>query len=343
MLRTVVSVVISLLLIGTVSCGRQPIVGGADASATRTAAPTPGFTPPSTPTLACTSTARPGPRDDASMAYLAHTGAAVLFGGWSNSGRSYFDDTWTWQGGCWTLDVVQSAPSSRTAMAMAYDPFRKLVVAFGGRTNPSTAAFSDETWLWNGQAWSQAASGPKLGFSWAAFDENLQQVVLYGPGADGVGQTWGWDGNHWQQFTGQSPPARTGTAMTFDPSSHRLILFGGLEIQGMTLLNDTWAWNGSTWSKLAPAHSPSPRQSAALASFSARKEVLLVGGNGRDGFDSDAWIWTGVDWSLTNGVGARAAAAAIDVGSAVLLFGGDDLTLQRNDIQLWDGSAWTAG
>ena len=111
----------------------------------------------------------------------------------------------------------------------------------------------------------------------------------------------------------------------------------------MTLLNDTWAWNGSTWSKLAPAHSPSPRQSAALASFSARKEVLLVGGNGRDGFDSDAWIWTGVDWSLTNGVGARAAAAAIDVGSAVLLFGGDDLTLQRNDIQLWDGSAWTAG
>src|SRR5438132_5159919 len=92
-LRTAVSVVISLLLIGTVSCGRQPIVGGADASATRTAAPTPGFTPPSTPTLACTSTARPGPRDDASMAYLAHTGEAVLFGGWSNSERSYFEDT----------------------------------------------------------------------------------------------------------------------------------------------------------------------------------------------------------------------------------------------------------
>src|SRR5439155_20329671 len=97
MLRTVVSVVISLLLIGTVSCGRQPIVGGADASATRTAAPTPGFTPPSTPTLACTSTARPGPRDDASMAYLAHTGAAALFGGWRYSGQRYYDYTWTLQ------------------------------------------------------------------------------------------------------------------------------------------------------------------------------------------------------------------------------------------------------
>jgi len=274
------------------------------------------------------------------MAYVSNLSQAVLFGGWSASRRGFLNDTWTLQAGCWSLNQVSAAPSPRTAMAMTYDPVRNVALAFGGRTDPSRANFSSETWLWDGHNWTQSTSGPALGFSWAAYDQNLQQVVMYGSGLNGDGQTWTWDGTQWHQARGPSPPGRTGAGVAFDPACHRVLLFGGLGYQTMSLLNDTWAWSGSAWSQLAPAHAPSPRQVFAMASFAARNEVVLVGGNGRGTFTSDAWAWNGSDWAQIAGVGDRIESVAVDTGSALLLFGGSDATQDRNDVQLWNGSVW---
>jgi hypothetical protein len=272
---------------------------------------------------------------------MSSVGEVVMFGGWSSATLGYHDDTWTWQGGCWTPHQLSIAPSPRTAMAMAYDPVRKVVVGYGGRTGTSLPIFSQETWLWDGHAWARAASGPPLDESWMAFDENLQQMLLFGNGPGGLGQTWTWDGAQWQQLSGQSPPARSRAGMSFDAASHRVLLFGGVDLQAMTLLNDTWAWSGSAWSKLAPSHSPSPRQAFAMAPFSAQRVVVLVSGNSRDGFVDDAWVWNGSDWSPTKAIGARGDSVATDIGSSVMLFGGDGDTSQLNDVELWDGSAWT--
>jgi hypothetical protein len=191
--------------------------------------------------------------------------------------------------------------------------------------------------------WTLGASGPALSFSWAAFDQNLQQVVLYGNGLQGDGQTWTWDGKRWNPASGPNPPGRSGAGLALDPASHRVLLFGGLGNETMTLLNDTWAWSGSAWSKLAPAHAPSPRQAFAMASFAARNQVVLIGGLGRGVFAGDAWVWSGSDWTQMAGVGDRIDAAAVDIGSALLLFGGSDTAQDRNDIQLWNGSVWAAG
>jgi len=130
--------------------------------------------------------------------------------------------------------------------------------------------------------------------------------------------------------------------MAFDSSSGTLLLFGGIGLQTMTLLNDTWAWNGSAWAKLNPSHSPSPRQAFGIASFSAQREVVLIGGNSQHGFVNDAWRWIGSDWVQAPGVGARGDAVAVDIGSAVLLFGGEDTNSYKNDSFVWNGSTWAA-
>jgi hypothetical protein len=341
MRRPGLSVIVAVLLL-LVGCGRAPTSAGYSSGSRTTSPPTSLTTLSPNSSTACLGQ-RPSARSGASIAYMSDLSQAVLFGGWSKAARGYLNDTWTLQAGCWTLNQVSSAPSPRTAMAMTYYPLKKVAVAFGGRTDPSLPVFSSETWLWDGHRWTQGTSGPSLDFSWAAFDENLQQVLLYGDGPNGLGQTWTWDGTHWHQASGQSPPARSGAGMAFDPASHRMLLFGGLDNQTMTLLNDTWAWSGSAWSKLTPVHSPSPRQAFAMASFSAHNEVVLVGGNGRGEFVSDAWLWNGSDWSQTSGIGARIDSAAVDIGSAFLLFGGADPTQERNDVQLWNGSVWTTG
>ncbi len=338
---------VALLLSVLSGCGQAPGPGG-NASSSRSSspiakssAPLVSPSPPPSQTFNCSSQERPPARTNVAMAYMPNLGEAVLFGGAGSV--DFLADTWTWRAGCWTLRQISVAPSPRTGMAMAYDPSRQMVVAFGGRTDPQLAIFSRETWLWDGKAWSLVSkNGPDLGFAWAAFDENLKRVLLYGSANGGIAQTWTWDGSHWHQEGGSSPPRRASTAMAFDPSSHRVLLFGGLGEEAMTPLNDTWAWNGSVWSELKPVHSPSLRMSQVMASFTAMRQVLLFGGFLRGQLLGDAWLWDGSDWTQTSGTLPRADATAVDIGSGVLVFGGDDALSMKNDSLLWDGSKWTA-
>src|SRR5882672_2039289 len=336
--RTPALIALALLLL-TAGCGRSTVGGGAGSSE-RTASPS--HSPSPSQPLACASLERPSARANASMAYMPTLGEAVMFGGWSDPASSLLGDTWTWRAGCWDRVPASTSPSPRVAMAMAYDPVRNVVVAFGGRIDPSLPQCSSETWLWDGHSWSKASKGPALSESWAVFDPNVQRTVVYGSASGGIPQTWTWDGAQWHQADVSNPPARSGAGMAFDSSSGTLLLFGGIGLQTMTLLNDTWAWNGSAWAKLNPSHSPSPRQAFGIASFSAQREVVLIGGNSQHGFVNDAWRWIGSDWVQAPGVGARGDAVAVDVGSAVLLFGGEDTNSYKNDSFVWNGSTWAA-
>lgn len=79
-----------------------------------------------------------------------------------------------------------------------------------------------------------------------------------------------------------------------------------------------------------------------MSGFVTQKEVLLVGGNGAAGGLSDAWIWSGTDWTATASFGVRFDASLVDTGSVILLFGGADDTSERNDTEFWDGATWSA-
>jgi hypothetical protein len=77
----------------------------------------------------------------------------------------------------------------------------------------------------------------------AAFEPNLNAVIVFGGGSGGVDQntTWKWsvtEGNWAQVVTTQSPPPREGAGMAYSPALHHVIVFGGQLSEAP--LNDTW-------------------------------------------------------------------------------------------------------
>jgi hypothetical protein len=73
------------------------------------------------------------------------------------------------------------------------------------------------------------------------FDAKRREIVLFGgSGAAGdLADMWTWNGVTWTNIvSGVTPTPRDGASLTFDPTTHRFVLFGGEE--GNSILDDTW-------------------------------------------------------------------------------------------------------
>jgi M6 family metalloprotease-like protein len=253
------------------------------------------------------------------------------------------------------------APSARLNHAMAEAPGAGRAVLYGGQFNMD---ISSETWLWDGAQWKllQPATNPgPLASHAMAYDAAHGQTVLFG-GQDGVtylnrNQTWIWDGTNWHQaHPATSPPARFGHAMAYDPSSRKIVLFGGWTDYGEA--NDTWLWDGTNWTQAVTPWNPGPRAGHSMAYDAAHKEIILFGGtispNGIPAWYSDTWAWDGFAWRQKNippGPAGRTghmlayhpALGIVMVGGA----GGKDVTDTswnydfRRETWTWDGTQWT--
>ena len=264
----------------------------------------------------------------------------VVFGGYAAATSSLFGDTWTWQSGCWAEVATSTGPSPRDGMALAYFPVNGTLIGYGGRTGVTVDTDSNETWIWDGYMWRPRPSSlPVLHAPLMSYDGH-SGLVLYGIGGNGTSETWIWNGISWNKEP-SSPPARTQAAMALDPNSNRVLLFGGLRLQDMTLVSDTWAWNGSQWSLLPTAHSPAARLGAAMTSFATKNEAVLIGGSERGTIIGDVWEWNGADWSQSAHFLPRVYGAAVDAGSEIIYFGGTDSKGEKNDVFAWDGGSWS--
>src|SRR5262245_29068293 len=94
----------------------------------------------------------PAPRQAYALAYDAHRGRVVLFGGSDVGGP--LAETWEWDGA--TSGWLELAPAvslpARREHAMAYDVARRRVVLFGGNGRSGLLA---DTWEWDGASWTQ--------------------------------------------------------------------------------------------------------------------------------------------------------------------------------------------
>ena len=88
-----------------------------------------------------------------------------------------------------------------------------------------------------------------------------------------------------------SPSARSAMAMTYDPVSKKVVLFGGFDANGY--LNDTWVFDGSTWSQVSSPNAPSPRAASAIACDRFDGRLVLFGGFDGSQYLGDTWIWDG--------------------------------------------------
>ncbi len=239
--------------------------------------------------------AAPSPRSRAAMAYDAARGVTVLFGG--DLGPGFSNQTWTFDGTNWTQRAPATVPPARFGAAMAYDTVRRVVVMFGGFVPAGTD--TADLWEWDGSNWTQrvttgAAPLPRGAHRWA-FDEARGQFVLHGGfrtlAAATVADSWSYDGTRWTLLP-TGPASLCDNLLVYDQGRRRIVLFGGLTIQGPIPVdrNETWEWNGSTWSQRLTAVTPSARSGMANAYHPQTGQILLAGGTTFAGARStDTW------------------------------------------------------
>jgi hypothetical protein len=166
-----------------------------------------------------------------------------------------------------------------------------------------------------------------------AYDPSMGYGLLFGgqtPFAT-LRDTWKFSASTWTSLTPlspnltNSPSARYGAAMAYDPQLKGYLLFGGKGPSGW--LNDTWLWNGS-WQRLSPNLSPAPRAYATLVDAPALwPGPILFGGNAVAPLN-DTWEYLNGTWTnLTTSVGGPPVrygmGMAFDsLSREIVLFGG---------------------
>src|SRR6266576_4199672 len=172
------------------------------------------------------------------MLFTDPNGRVDVYGGFD--GRFYQYSMWQWTGSDWNQLSLPMVPYARASAAVGVNGITGEVGLFGGLAaiNPVN------TWTYDGTTWT--LQFPRTQPLWvysasAAFDPNLNTVVLFGGGSGGVDQntTWEWTGADWQQLrTARRPPAREGFGMTYDATLGHVIIFGGQNSE--VPLGDTW-------------------------------------------------------------------------------------------------------
>jgi hypothetical protein len=271
----------------------------------------------------------------------------------------FLADTWTWDGVEWAQHDVPG-PLGRSNASMA--ALGETTVLFGGQGQGDaggTAILAD-TWLWNGQTWSQAnGTGPPTSSSGGAMAPTGGSLVLFGGLGVGGGTgtpsagMWLWDGTVWTETDpdGTLPGPRASASMASLGSE--ALLFGGInEGPGPALYGDLWAWGGGpSWTEVSTgvvAPSPGKREDVAVASLGST--LVLFGGMGYATVDDtsvvlgDTWTWDGTSWSqvASDGPAPRASAAVATLGGDIVLFGGLDTSGHvLGDTWTWNGTVWT--
>ncbi len=271
------------------------------------------------------------------MTYDPLTGRTILFGG-QKVGIGAWNDTWSYDGTTWTQLSPVGTPSARGGIRLVYDTLRNVIVMYGG-LNPSPAGGPsiNQTWEFNGTAWTQigtANSPGGRGQYGLAFDSTRGRTVLYGGQPNSffpidVDGTWEYDGVNWTQVvTPTNPGPLENMAMCYSPSLGRVVMFGGINVQvgGTTTL---WGYDGVNWATFAVAGpTPSVRTFPMMCYDDDRGVCVLQGGmdptNGTQ--LNDTWEWNGATWTqrVGNAPGLRRGFGfAFDQQRhAAVLFGG---------------------
>ena len=190
-------------------------------------------------------------RYNAAASYLAGTGL-IMFGG--QNLNTILTETWLWTNASknWVLQTPATVPQARINHAMASSPTQ--VLMFGGQ---GTNSQFNDTWSYAAGNWTQlkpAVSPSIRSNSSLSYDSVNNVFVLFGGQNEYnyLPETWIYNPStlNWSQVpfvnvNGVTPAGRIGSQMSWDPSSSRTILFGGVIATDNSASSASWAFNAA--------------------------------------------------------------------------------------------------
>ncbi len=252
--------------------------------------------------------------------------------GWRHDGCS----------GCLAEDLTWLDATATTGPATshcaAYDPQRKVWVAFGGARG---SGYPSETWELHNTTWrrrSPTVSPPGRADCGLAYDVARGRLVLHGGAGDTGFQrsdTWEWDGETWIEAPPGGPISYY-TTNVYLGARHALWEYGRRDSAAV------WEWNGTTWDYVGEG--PPARTQPALAYDPVRDQVVMFGGRTEDnpvGHRNDTWIWDGTTWTQRFPTTVPAAAFS-GVGWYSTRYQQVMMHLGDGNVWGWDGSDWHA-
>jgi hypothetical protein len=281
------------------------------------------------------------------MAYDSLRNRIVVFGGENDRGK-WLNDTWTYDvsANTWANGTPATSPPAINFPRIVYDSVARRMLLFGlcpGSCPPTGSP---------AQVWSYDPDGNHWALRWAgqggtgavgtrefsaAYDPKSDRTVLFGGGdwaehypGLGTNETWLYDDTSktWARVNPLvSPPKRFGSAMTYDSSRGRIVLFGGCSVPNSdftcTPANDLWSYDahGGTWAEMNAATRPPSLEAMVYDSLADR--LILFGHNETWAYDPGAATWT--NRSPATSPPARSFPAMVYASGAgrTILFGGE--------------------
>ncbi|MGA7616921.1 MAG: kelch repeat-containing protein [Thermoanaerobaculia bacterium] len=289
----------------------------------------------------------PGPRSLPVMATDPESGTIWMYGG-HNVRRDFFD-LWRYSSGRWVRVNASNTPVC-TYGAGTWDPSRKKMVLL---CEDST------TYEWDGSSWKAFPDlknlPPGRRFSSLAYDPALKKVLLFG-GWETINRylndIWEWDGTNWTKVDrkGSAPDPRSSAAFFWDPSTQKMMVFGGIgrptQEDSARRYGDMFSWDGSRWNEVKPSTAPSIRYAMTTGTDPLTGQPMIFGGKDQnENYLAEQWSWDGSKWlKVEPGQHPEArinSAMTIDpITGDLTLYGGYDGRYFQ-DTWTWDGTNWT--
>ncbi|HRG99139.1 MAG TPA: hypothetical protein PLR99_22975 [Polyangiaceae bacterium] len=235
---------------------------------------------------------KPSARQNHAMATNPTNGKVYLFGGQGPSpSYAYNNELWEWNGSTWTqlctaAPCNANKPSARTAPALAFDADRNRLVLAGG-LGSGGAGVANDTWEWDGAAWTQKCGGALAScgfapmyeiFGGGTYDSLRKRTAFLIEG--GPSRLYEYDGVRWTLASGNASPPFVGgsyghvMASVYDPVRKVLVSLGHPGEFDFRV----WEWNGACWSNTSPVAASHGARDQATAYDPANSRVVRFGG-----------------------------------------------------------------
>jgi len=139
------------------------------------------------------------------------------------------------------------------------------------------------------------------------------------------------------------PLERRSASVAYDTDRDVVVMFGGRTTDSVYYA-DTWEFDGTTWTQKMPSTSPSARFDSPMVYDTARKRMMIFGGEHGDR-DDETWTWDGTDWTRLAPATSPPptddhAMVWVEATQEAVLFGGETGSGRSAAVWRFDGTNW---